>query len=143
VQNRGLRRGLRIIWMALLIGLLTACSGNGPGPSSQIVQQAIVMEIETLQRTLMQQLNLDMPATFKIQVRHVQIQDQDSLSIETLPSIHLRGTYDVTIKLPTQTIEQHTNPFDLYLQRQIEGKSWRLAHPNQNKTWSTELVTPS
>jgi hypothetical protein len=66
--------------------------------------------------------------------------------ISELPAYHLTGFYNVTLTLPRQTVTQKRNAFEIYLQRQSEGKSWRLLQRQVNaeeKTqWSSYLIEP-
>jgi len=56
-----------------------------------------------------------------------------------LPAYHLQGDYDLTLRLPHQKDTKQHNNFDLYLQRQIEGKTWRLLEEVASQ-WRSYLV---
>jgi hypothetical protein len=64
--------------------------------------------------------------------------------IQDLQSFRVQGTYDYTVKLPTQQVTQRQNPFEVYLQRQQEGKTWRVARLQTNEVgeqvWVTQRV---
>lgn len=129
---------MRLILTAMLLILLTACGNMGTEPSSKLVQIAIALQIEQTQQQLSQQLGVEFKG---FDIDHVKINKREPLEIQQLPAYHLSGTYDLTLKLPRQINQKH-NPFDVYLQRQIEGKTWRLAIPQAGKdtNWITYLI---
>ncbi len=111
-------------WAIVLVVLLTACGLSG-GPSHALVAQAIALQLRQTQAELSQQLRLDMQPT--LDIKRVVIAEQKPMTIESLPSFRVRGTYNLTTKLPTRQVTEQENPFEVYLQRQPEGKTWRLA----------------
>lgn len=130
---------VRLIFTAIMLVLLTAC-GMGLEPSSKIVQRAIALQLQQTQQQLSQQLDLKINS---FEINSVAISQQQPLKIENLPAYHVQGNYNVTLKLPKRRLTQQ-NPFDIYLQRQKEGKTWRLAIPESSgKTspnWRTYLI---
>ncbi|PPS43595.1 hypothetical protein B1A85_11775 [Chroococcidiopsis sp. TS-821] len=127
---------LRLIAIALLFVLLTACS-DGMQPSDKLVQQAIALQLEQTQQQLSKQLGVDFQG---LKVEHVTIAQREPLEIQSLPAYRVRGTYDLTLKLP-RTLTQRQNSFDVYLQRQQEGKTWRLLIPQKDpSTWLSYLI---
>lgn len=137
---------IQLIWTGILLWLLTACGTPRLEPSNQLVHKAITLQLSLAQKQLTQQLypsELPQPAKFKI--TRLVVKDQEPLKIQNLPTYHVQGTYDLTIKLSTQRVTQQQNPFDIYLQRQSEGKTWRLLLPyltgkDAQPTWSTYLI---
>jgi hypothetical protein len=125
----------------MLVVVLTACGGIAAAkPSKQIVEQAIVQQLSQTQTELNQLLRLDSdPAG--ITVRRIQITAQTPLVIQDLPAVRVQGTYDYTTKLTKRQVTLVQNPFDLYLQRQQEGKTWRLAKRVIDKTGEATWVT--
>jgi len=112
------------ILTAILLGLLTACGIGGLEPSRQVVQQGLAKfnAVIALQLSQTQQ-----QPSFKI--KHLVISDQKSLVVQDLLTYRVRGTYDLVIRLPKRQWNQQHNSFELYLQRQKEGKTWRLLMP--------------
>jgi hypothetical protein len=109
-------------------------------PGRQVIEQAIVQELQQTQKSLSQQLRLGTePAPPRIS--RLRVKQQEPLTIQNLPSFRVRGTYDYTIKLSTRQVTQSQNPFDLYLQRQQEGKTWRIAKSPVNEQGELEWVT--
>lgn len=132
---------VRVLTVMLLV-LLSACGTNTIEPSSQIVQRGLALQLEQTQQQLSQQLGLD---TKGFKIKRVEITQQEPFRIQNLPAYHIRGTYDLTMQLPTRQVNQQHNPFEIYLQRQKEGKTWRLALPkfsgNDTKpAWFTYLI---
>lgn len=127
----------------LLVLTLTACS-RGTGPTRSLVQQAIALELNQAQQELGQQLRLDREPA-KSQINRVTITDEAPLTIEGLEAYRVQGTYDYTTALPSRKVIQRNNPFDVYLQRQREGKTWRLAKQikgdNGQPRWVTRRIT--
>lgn len=133
---------MRWILTAILVSLMTACGSAELTPSSQLVRDAIALQLNLTQQQLSQQLYTS-PPSFKI--AHLQITQQEPLVIQKLPAFHIRGTYNLTVQLPQRQITQQQNPFDVYVQRQKEGKTWRLARPqftdkDTQATWLTYLI---
>ncbi|MHC5818654.1 MAG: hypothetical protein ACYT04_22920, partial [Nostoc sp.] len=57
----------------------------------------------------------------------------------------VRGTYDLIVKLPKRRLTQPQKPFDVYLQIQQEGKTWRLLLPEKGikdtqSIWRSYLI---
>ena len=117
---------MRLVLSMILLGLLTACGTSRLEPNSQLVQRAIALKFEQTQQQLSQQQGVD----FKVfEINRVAITQQEPLVIQDLPAYHVRGTYNLTVSLPRRQVTQQQNPFEVYLQRQKEGKTWRLALP--------------
>lgn len=132
---------VRLIFTAIVLVLLTACGNIGLEPSSRLVQSAIALQVEQTQQQLSQQLGLNV---LGFEINRVAVTKQEPLMIQNLAAYHVQGTYNVTLKRALRRVTQQ-NPFDIYLQRQKEGKTWRLALPrstgNDPKfTWVTYLI---
>lgn len=133
---------LRLIFIGILL-LLNACTSLVLLPSDQIVEKAILIQVEQTQKELQEKLDLDFK-TFAIQ--HLSITKKQPVTIGKLPTYHIQGNYDLTVQLPEKNLSQPQKPFDIYLQIQQEGKSWRLLIPenknNQDKpsVWHSYLV---
>ena len=137
---------VRLVLTAILLMLLTACGTVGLEPSSQLVQRALALELSQTQQQLSQQLHTSgRPQPPSFEINRVVITQQEPLVIQNLPAYHVQGTYDLTIQLPKRRVTQQQNPFEVYLQRQKEGKTWRLALPqstgkNSEPVWLTYLI---
>ncbi|MBR8834985.1 MAG: hypothetical protein DSM106950_13340 [Stigonema ocellatum SAG 48.90 = DSM 106950] len=133
---------VRLIFTAILLGLLTACSSIALTPTRQLVEKAIAFELQQTQQELSQQLDLDFRG-FKI--NHLSITEQKPLTIQNLPAFHVLGTYDLTFNLPKRRLTQPQKPFDIYLQLQQEAKTWRLLIPESSSkdtkpVWHSYLI---
>ena len=132
--------------LTILLLLLTACTTVGLEPSSQLVQRALALELEQTQQQLNQQLySSERPQPPSFEINRVVITQQEPLVIQDLPAYHVKGTYNLKLKLPGRQVNQQQNPFEVYLQRQKEGKTWRLALPQSigkdtNPVWRTYLI---
>ncbi|MBR8828475.1 MAG: hypothetical protein DSM107014_11350 [Gomphosphaeria aponina SAG 52.96 = DSM 107014] len=137
---------LRLVLATNIIIWLTACSTQAPptelAPEPEIVKKAIALQLNLTQTQLTQKLNAATPA---LEIGQINVKQLEPIFIAKLPAYHLQGTYDLTIKLPRQQAKQKNNPFEIYLQRQIEGKTWRLLKRETSKTeektqWNTYLI---
>lgn len=134
---------LRGIWAIALVILLTACGAVGQAPGKDLVEQAITLQLNQVQQELSQQLHLDgSPAD--IEINRVAIAEQLPLRINNLSSFHILGSCDYTVKLYNHSVSQKEIPFEVYLQRQQEGKTWRVAYPketdNGDLAWVTQRI---
>lgn len=143
---------LRLFLVLLLSLLLTACGNNTPpkglAPGRDIVKHAIARQLTLTEDRLTSQL--DNPTTTDFEIKKLNIKTLTPLYIADLPTYQINGTYSLNLNLPRQEITQENNPFEVYLQRQVEGKTWRLLIPKnreeveeekQVNTWKSYLVT--
>ncbi|TAE60161.1 MAG: hypothetical protein EAZ76_06990 [Nostocales cyanobacterium] len=134
---------IRSIILGTLLILLTACTSLILFPSYQIVEKAIKIQVEQTQKDLQSKLDLDFQ---KFDIQKVFITQKEPVTFGKLPTYHIQGTYQLDVKLPDQKLTQPEKQFDIYLQIQQEGKSWRLLVPetqnNQDNTpiWHSYLV---
>jgi len=119
---------VRLILTAILVLLVTACGSIGLLPTRELVQKAIALELEQTQQKLSQQLDLDFQG---FEIKRLSITQEQPLTIENLPAFRVRGTYDLIVKLPKRSLTQPQKPFDVYLQIQQEGKTWRFLLPDK------------
>lgn len=117
---------LRRMISLILLGLLTACTTTVLAPTSHLVEKAIAFELAQTQQQLSQQLDLDFQG---FEIHRLSITQEQPLTIQNLPTYRVRGTYELTFKLPKRRLTQPQKPFEVYLQLQKEGKSWRLLLP--------------
>ncbi|MCX7594072.1 MAG: hypothetical protein N2235_09975 [Fischerella sp.] len=133
---------MRFIVILVLLGFLTACTTTVLAPTSQLVEKAIALQLEKTQQQLKQQLDLDFQG-FKI--NHLSINQEKPLTIQNLLTYRVRGTYNLTFKLPKRQLTQLQKPFEVYLQLQKEGKTWRLLLPEKEgkdaePVWHSYLI---
>lgn len=133
---------VRLVFTAILLVLLTACGSIGLLPNSQLVQKAIALRLSQTQQQLNQQLDLDFQG---FEIKHLSINQEQPLTIQNLPAFRVRGTYDLIVKLPKRQLTQPQQPFEVFLQIQQEGKTWRLLLPDQGGkatqlTWRSYLI---
>ncbi len=135
-----MRRSIQIILAVILASLITACGSNNLTPSNQIVRRAIALQASQTQQQLSQQLRLK---SSNLKVDRVKVTSQKPLTIQNLRAYQVQGSYDYQLKLSKRTMTQKDNPFEVYLQRQSEGKTWRLAQQQRDEnglSWVTQLV---
>lgn len=145
---------LKIIISMVLVGLLSACniqlSLGGFQPTRLIVQQAIAMQLNLTKAELeehLKQHQIDRTKIPNYDINRVVVLQEEPVVIQDLIAYHIRGTYNLTFKLPDGRITDRGNPFDIYLQLQKEAKSWRLAiqkssGKNDRPIWGTYLIKP-
>jgi hypothetical protein len=129
----------KLCGIAILVILLTACRFVTSTPNELLVRQAIALQLNQTQQELIQTLKLERPP--KMEIDRLRINDRQLLSIDDLPTFQLSGTYDLRLQLPTQPVKRPNQPFEVYLQLQSEGKTWRLLRP-LDTGWKTELLKP-
>ncbi|MEA5599577.1 hypothetical protein [Nostoc sp. UHCC 0252] len=133
---------VRLVLTAILLVLVTACGSIGLLPTSELVQKAIALGLEQTQQKLSQQLDLDFQG---FEIKRLSITQEQPLTIDNLPAFRVRGTYDLILKLPKRSLTQPKQPFDVYLQIQQEGKTWRSLIPengrkNTQQIWRSYLL---
>lgn len=138
-------RRCKQILTAILVVLLTACGDPTPpmelAPNGQVIQKAIALQLRQAEQQLSQQLRASNP---EFEIFQIDVKQLKPIYVEDLPTYHLRGTYNLKIKLPRQRVTQKNN-FDIYLQRQKEGKTWRLVKRevgslDTEPRWTTYLI---
>jgi hypothetical protein len=116
---------LGIIFVFLFF--LNACTITAPPleftPNGDIINKAIMIQLNQTQTNLSKKLNAPFP---QLEISQINIKQIEPIFINKLATYHLYGTYNLTLKYPKQIIKQKNNNFDIYLQRQQEGKTWRL-----------------
>ncbi|NES21107.1 MAG: hypothetical protein F6K41_19800 [Symploca sp. SIO3E6] len=126
--------------------MLSSCGTNTPtlglAPTRQLVQKAIAFQVSQTQQQLTQRLQ---SPPSQLEITQVKFKQIEPFFIGDLATYRVLGTYSLTIELPKQRVTQQQNLFDIYLQRQKEGKTWRLAVPQgieQGKpsSWQTYLI---
>ncbi|MBS3029067.1 MAG: hypothetical protein HCA25_18855 [Dolichospermum sp. DET50] len=133
---------MKWIFISILIICLTACTSLALLPTPELVQKAIALQLEQTQQQLNQQLDLNFQ---KFNIQRISITQEQPLTIENLPAYRVQGNYDFTVKLPKRSFKQVQKPFEVYLQIQKEGKSWRLLVPEKNRQdsqskWHSYLI---
>ncbi|MBD2664458.1 hypothetical protein [Richelia sinica] len=133
---------VRLVVIAILLMLVTACSTLVLIPTPELVQKAIALQLEQTEKQLSEKLGVDFQ---QFDIKRLSIKQQKSFSVENLPAYRVSGTYDLTVKLPNRSFTQAKKPFDLYLQIQREGKSWRLllpesTDPDKPPVWHSYLI---
>lgn len=132
---------LKTLWAIALAIVLTACGTASPSvtlaPGGDIIQKAIALQIERSQQQLSQQLQASHP---NLKITKINVKEIEPLFIGKLPTYHLLGTYNLKIELPNQNVKQNNNEFDIYIQHQREGKTWRWlkreqADPDAETQW--------
>ncbi|MDH6061782.1 hypothetical protein NWP17_15295 [Chrysosporum bergii ANA360D] len=133
---------MRLLVMVVLLVLLTACGTLGLLPNNELVEKALTLQVEQTQQQLNQKLDLDFQS---FEIKRLKIRQEQPLTIENLPAFRVRGTYDLIFHLPKRQLTQLQQPFEVYLQVQREGKSWRLLIPERNNqddqpNWHSYLI---
>jgi len=142
------RRWLQVA-LILLLTVLTACGGNTPpkglAPGKEIVKHAIERQLTLTEDRLTAQLDRSSPTNFTIE--NLNIKTLNPVYIADLATYQISGTYTLKLNLPRQEVTQEKNEFEVYLQRQVEGKTWRLlirdndvsaSNTNENQEEDTE-----
>lgn len=134
----------KMYWAIIILLLLNSCGYLAPpkelAPSGEIIKQAIAFQLEATQETLARQLDIASPS---IKIANIRIEKLQPLFIGKLATYHLQGKYNLRLKLSRRQIDRKDNDFDLYLQRQAEGKTWRLLErdkKSKGREWNSYLL---
>lgn len=124
-------RSIITLVLTVIFGIaLTACGTAKPtlgvAPSKYLIEKALEEQVTQTQQQLAQQLQSSPPEFAITQIAFQQLQP---LYLGDLPTYRIQGTYHITIKSPKQPLTETENSFNMYLQRQKEGKTWRIALP--------------
>lgn len=138
-------RWYQCLLFSILIIFLTACTAAKPplefAPDAEFIQKAIALQLTQTEGRISKQLNAINP---ELEINQIRVKTIEPVFVEALPSYHLQGTYNLKLKLPYQEVKQKNNRFEIYLQRQIEGKTWRLlrqqVNPAGESQWSSYLI---
>ncbi|GAX34071.1 hypothetical protein [Nodularia sp. NIES-3585] len=133
---------VRLFVTVILVGLLTACGSIGLLPTTELVEKAIALQVAQTQQQLNQKLDLDFQG---FEIKGLKIRQEQPLTLQSLPAFRVRGTYNLILNLPKRQLTQLQQPFEVYLQIQQEGKTWRLIVPAQDsrdsqKSWRSYLI---
>lgn len=133
---------MRSLLTVILLLLVTACNSLVLLPTQELVLQAIALQLEKTQERISQQITVDWQ---KFDIHDLSITQEQPLRIENLPAFRVTGTYNLTVKSPRRSFTEQQKPFEVILQIQPEGKSWRLLlpeKPNQqnNSVWRSYLI---
>jgi hypothetical protein len=121
---------IRLISTLFLIFLTTACN-LVLVTNKDLVEKAIALQINLSQEQITQQFR--QKSTPPLKINRVVITDVESLKLEDLPTFRVRGSYDFTLEYPQREVIHKQNPYQVYLQQQKEGKTWRLLRPQKNQ----------
>lgn len=136
-----MKRAIQIILSIVLAIGLVACGGRYSVPGA-VLTQAIAITVDRTEQEISQQLKLT--SAPKVTIDRVKITDQTPLKIEGFDGYHVKGKYDFTLKQSKRQDKQEDNSFDLYLQRQTEGKTqtWQLAQRSGDE-WDLTAIDPA
>ncbi|MGC9503811.1 hypothetical protein [Baaleninema sp.] len=133
------------VLLVILVWLLAACSSVPVWFDRDLIERAILLQFQQNQERLAEPLKLSEIPDWAVD--RVSVDFNEPLTIQDLPAYHLKGTYNLIVDLPTGRKTRKQQPFDLYIQGQKEGKTWRLARyfKGQNESeasWKTYLIPP-
>jgi hypothetical protein len=133
---------LSLVIIIVFTIFLQGCGAPTPpltyAPDGTIIAKAIALQIEQTQKSLSDRLTTSLPET---EISKINVAQLEPLYLGKLPAYHLKGSYRLTLKLSDKKTEQQDNEFDIYVQRQIEGKTWRLLkqEPDSEQWFSYSL----
>lgn len=137
-------RKFYLLLVAILCLVVSGCGVKLLIPDMVLVKQAIARQITLDQKQVARQLFWSETVP-KFQLQRVTISAIEPMVIQNLQSYQVRGSYDLTLKFSKRQWQQQQNPFEVYLQRQQRGETWRLARPqiesqNNEIIWLTYLI---
>lgn len=124
---------LLIIISFFFLSSLNSCAVNPPplefAPSASIIEKAIAFQIQQHQNYLSNQLETKSP---KIKISQINIKKIEPTIAFNLPTYHLEGTYQLILTINKKKKQTIINTFQIDLQRQKQGKTWRLIVENKS-----------
>lgn len=123
--------------MCLLILILCmGCQGNQPplefAPNATIIEKGIMFKLQKQHEYLSQHLQTQPP---KLKVTKINIQNIQPTIINSLSTYHLEGTYKLNIQQKNKKNRTINNSFNLDLQRQAKGDTWRILIKAKDKKY--------
>jgi hypothetical protein len=121
--------------------VLVACN-SAASVSQQTLERAIALEVQHTQQVLSQQLKLPVPTLDQIKIQNVRVNLQEPTTLQQQPGLHVRGIYDLNLRLQGHQAHQPNNPFEVYLQQQPDRKGWKFAEPaGDGNGWVTTALS--
>lgn len=142
LRMKTVSRWVKMVMVIVLATVLVACGSANTVPNA-VVKKAIALQATQTQQQISDQLRLS--SSPKVQIDRFKVNDQSPVNIQGFPSYKVKGTYDFTLKLPKQQVNQKDNPFEVYVQRQGAGKttSWWFAQQQEIEDeldWVTQAI---
>ncbi|BAQ62851.1 Slr0243 protein [Geminocystis sp. NIES-3708] len=110
-----------------ILVLCTGCENSQPplefAPNPPIIEKAIIFKLQRQHQYLSEQLQIKAP---KLHVTKINIEKIEPTMINNLPTYHLEGTYKLDFKQNRGKNRIINNSFNLDLQRQPKGYTWRI-----------------
>lgn len=128
--------GIKIKWLIyILIAILcVSCSLEKPplefAPNPSIIEKALRFKLEYQQDSLSRQLRQKKPEFTLTQINVTKIEPIIKFN---LPTYHLEGTYKIKLAKNNHKKRLINNTFNLDLQRQSTGKTWRILIKTKQK----------
>lgn len=128
--------GIKIKWIIYIsIAILcVSCAIEKPplefAPSPSIIEKALRFKLEHQQNSLSRQLRQSKSEFIISQINITKIEPTILLN---LPTYHLEGRYKVILKKNNHKKRLINNTFDLDLQRQTRGKTWKILIKTETK----------
>lgn len=131
VKKKIINYFLKIVFFLSIFLICSSCNIQTPplelAPNRDIIEKALYMQLEIKTYSLSTNLHAK-PLDYKITT--INVEQITPLIIANLPVYHLTGKYNLNLHLINKKLTQTNKHFDLYLQRQKEGKTWRLISQN-------------
>ncbi len=136
-----LRRLLAGCLTVLLMIAVVSCDRLNPNADLPL-EMALLRQAQFGQEQLIGQLRFNQAPI--LHVRHIRVQSRRDLLIQDFPSYAVCGVYDLEIEFPRRTLTRQRQPFEIFLQPQSEGTTWRLARFDDTVNppqWKTYLLS--
>ena len=98
-------------------------------PQPAIITQALQLQLDKEYEQISKQLNTDKP---QFTITKIKINKITPTIQFKLPTYHLEGNYQITLQQKNFQRKKISNNFQLDLQRQLAGKTWRLIVPEHS-----------
>lgn len=130
----------------LIVGLM-GCGTQSAMPPQTVIKQAVVVQAQSNQTTLWQQLALRSDELPTLSVKNVKARKTQQVKVADDLAYEIMGTYQYALRYPNRRkLEQTQVPFTVVLKATEGTSDWQLLNIQQQgekSTWSWKaLVSP-
>lgn len=133
-------KGFLIVFLIFIFAMCNGCTSLKPplelAPHRDIISKALSKQLSQTHLYLSSSLKSSSPP---LEIREINVSQIEPYFLENLPTYHLKGTYQLNLQFSKKQVPQPLKKFDLYLQRQKEGKTWHLIDKKNRHNFSLWL----
>lgn len=128
-----MKRLITLILFITVTIIFSACAMIKPplelSPNPEIIQKALYLQLEEKYKKISSNLQ---SSPLPIEIKKINVKQINPLFLNDSAVYHLQGEYNLQLQLNNKNVQHKNKPFDLYLERQKEGKTWHIISPNKH-----------